>query len=267
MEKGTRTSGFWWFQLLFWSIAGSALFLSGVTQMPLLQAAIRNAFLLIAGFMSSFFLAMLIDELRWMAVLRLRLAAYSLAYVVALFCVVVINAITFTLRGVPLGEITFGQWFSGTFNLALVCAFWSELFIQRIYVRERPDSEGHTPENLVVEHKGRLVPVPLADISSIVAAGDYVTIRTASGTFLERQALHKLAETLGDEQFPRVHRSRLVNRGQVESVTPLKRGRYRLHLADGSSLTTSRGYRDVVEQSFLAGQGRVRPVRSSSAVR
>lgn len=265
MERGTRTAGFWWFQLIFWSIAGAALFLSGITQMPFLQAAVRNAFLLIAGFLSSFFLALLIDELRWMTVLRLRLAAYGLAYVVALFCVVVINAITFTLRGVPLGDMSFGQWFSGTFNLALVYAFWSELFIQQVYVRERPAPA--TPENLVVEHQGRLVPLPIEDIMSVVAAGDYVTIRTAGGTFLDRQALHKLAGTLGEERFPRVHRSRLVSRAHVESVTPLTRGRYRLHLADGSSLTTSRGYRDVVERRFLEGGGSSRPFRGPSAAR
>ena len=251
MEKGSRTAGFWWFQLIFWGIAGTALFLSGATQMPVMQAVIRNAFLLTAGFLSSFFLAQLIDELRWMTILRLRLVSYLLAYLVALFCVVVINAIHFTLRDVALTDITFGQWFSGTFNLALVYAFWSELFIQQIYAGKSTKVSSPPPDALVVEHGGRLVSVTLTDVTSITAAGDYVEIRTPEKTYLDRQALHKLAETLGEATFPRVHRSRLVNRDHVESVSPLSKGRYRLHLVDGSSLTTSRGYQDTVRKNFL----------------
>lgn len=251
MEQGNRTANFWWFQLVFWGLAGSLLFLSGTTQMPVLQAGIRNLFLLIAGFLSSFFFARLIDQLRWMSLLRLRLASYSLAYVVALFCVVVINAIHFTLRDIAITDITFGQWFSGTFNLALVYAFWSELFIQQAYIQPRNETTPGT-DKLVVEHRGRLIPLALADITAIHAAGDYVEVKTAEDSYLDRQALHHLADTLGDEHFPRVHRSSLVNRDHVESVTPLQKGRYRLHLADGSSITTSRSYRDTVERLFLA---------------
>ena len=252
METHTRTAQFWWFQLVFWSIAGSALFLSGVTQMPVFQAFVRNVFLLVAGFLSSFFLAMLIDELRWMKILRLRLTSYFLAYFIALFCVVFINAITFTLRGVAFGDITFGQWFSGTFNLALVYAFWSELFIQQIYIESRTAPTRPMVEKLVLEHSGTLISVQLNDIGSIIAAGDYVEVNTEDRTYLDRQTLHALEEVLGDDEFVRVHRSKLVNRNHVESVTPLSKGRYRLHLKSGSSLTTSRGYRGTVKERFLA---------------
>lgn len=252
MEQSNRTASFWWFQLAFWAIAGCLLFLSGVTQMPVLQAGIRNVFLLVAGFLSSFFFARLIDELRWMSMLRLRLTSYCLAYFVALFCVVVINAIHFTLRGVGIGDITVGQWFSGTFNLALVYAFWTELFIQQIYILPGKEPASSPPDKIVVEQKGRLIPVALADIMSIHAAGDYVEIRTAEATYLNRQTLRQMEEILGDERFPRVHRSSLVNRRHVKSVTPLQKGRYRLHLADGSSITSSVSYRDLIDRLFLA---------------
>ncbi len=252
METHTRTARFWWFQLVFWSIAGSALFLSGVTQMPLFQSLVRNLFLLIAGFLSSFFLAMLIDELRWMNILRLRLTSYCLAYVIALFCVIAINATSFPLRGTALGDITFGQWFSGTLNLALVYAFWSELFIQQVYIETRKDPVKPGTDRLVLEHSGSLISVPLTDIGSIIAAGDYVEINTAERSYLDRQTLHALEEVLGNNEFTRVHRSKLVNRKHVESVTPLSKGRYRLQLKNGATLTTSRGYRDTIKETFLA---------------
>lgn len=253
MAASQRTRGFWSFQAIFWTIAGAALFISGATQMPVAQAFVRNLYLLFAGFMSSFFLAMMIDQLRGLALIRVRLVSYSLAYFIALFCVVVINAISFTQQGVGYADLTFGQWFSGTMNFALVYAFWSELFIQRIYVDEAQGAPGQQrPDRLVVEHRGEMVPLPLADVSSITAAGDYVEIHAAERKYLYRQTLQALEESLASGDFLRVHRSALVNVPLVESVGPLGKGRYQLHFRDGSVATTSRGYREVVEKTFLA---------------
>jgi hypothetical protein len=246
-----RTKQFWLFQGVFWGVAGAALFISGLTQMPVHEALIRNLFLFLAGFMTSFFLAMVIDELRWLRTLRLRVATYGLAYVVALFCVIVINAISFTLRGVELADISLGQWVSGAMNLGLVYAFWSELFIQQIYIADvKPEPQ--TPEKIVVEHRGGLVPVRIADIESIGAAGDYVEISANGRTYLNRQTLHSIESAYGESLFIRVHRSTLVNRHHVESVAPLGKGRYQLRLKSGAAVTSSRGYRDAIEESFLS---------------
>jgi DNA-binding LytR/AlgR family response regulator len=248
-----RTARFWWFQAIFWTVAGLALFISGATQMPLFQAFVRNLFLLFAGFLSSFFLAMVIDELRWMNVLRLRVSSYALAYVVALFCVVVINAISYTLRGIALAEMTFGQWFAGAMNLGLIYAFWSELFIQQIYFDARSeDRKSPATDKVIVEHQGSLISVPLAEIGSITAAGDYVEIHVGQKSYLDRHTLHSLEETLGDSMFLRVHRSKLVNRQHVEAISPLSKGRYQLQLRDGTTVESSRGYQDVIRDTLLA---------------
>lgn len=253
MASSPRTTGFWWFQAIFWSVAGTALFISGATQMPLVQALVRNLYLLLAGFMSSFFLAMMIDQLRDLPLVRIRLASWTLAYFIALFCVVVINAISFTQQGVPLDNLTFGQWFSGTMNFALVYAFWSELFIQRIYADPKHGQQAEQrPDRLVVEHRGELLPLPLTEVSSITAAGDYVEIHAGGRKYLYRQTLQALEDNLGGGTFLRIHRSALVNADLVESVSPLGKGRYRLRLRDGSVATSSRGYRNVVQETFLA---------------
>lgn len=249
-----RTGRFWGFQAIFWSIAGAALFVSGATQMPFTEAFVRNLFLLVVGFLSSFFLAMLIDQLRFMPILKLRLTSYGLAYAIAAFCVVTINAITFTLRGLPLDALQFGQWFSGALNLGLIYAFWSELFIQQIYLDDMPVAETSAPlEKLIVEHAGKMISLPLADVHSISAAGDYVEIHAGGKSYLDRNTLSAVEERLGAGEFVRVHRSRLVNATRVQSVTPLGKGRYRLHLDDDSSIETSRGYRDAVRLAFLTG--------------
>ena len=245
-----RTKQFWRFQAIFWLIAGLALLVSGATQMPIAEAFVRNLFLCIAGFPTSFFLAMAVDELRWMSILRLRVSSYGLAYIVALFCVVVINAITFTLRGVSLGDITFGQWFSGAMNLGLLYAFWAELFIQQIY-HPPVDTGSKKAPRIVVEHRGSLVPLDPSDIDSISAAGDYVEINSGGRTYLDRQTLQSLESQLAVD-FVRVHRSVLVNRHHVQSVAPLTKGRYRLTLANREVVTSSRGYRETVERHFLS---------------
>ena len=244
-----RSKEFWRFQGIFWSVAGAALFLSGLSQADPLDAFVRNLFLFIVGFLTSFFLAMVVDELRWLSMLRLRLVSYSLAYVVALFCTVVINAISNTMLGIDFGDMTLGRWAAGALNLGLVYAFWTELFIQQIY-QERPATNIDAPRRIVVEHRGDLVPVETAEIESVTAAGDYVEILCDGRTYLDRQTLRSIEDLLG-EGFVRVHRSALINRSKVASVTPLNRGRYRINLASGASVSTSRGYSDVVRAEFL----------------
>ncbi len=238
------------FQAVFWLVAGALLFLSGTTQMPVFDALVRNGFLLVAGFLTSFFLAMAIDELRWLESLRLRVTAYALAYLVALFCVVVINAISFELRGVAFDDMRFGQWFSGAMNLGLVYAFWAELFIQQIYIRA-PGIERRAPERIQVEHRGRKVSLNPADIDSIAAAGDYVEIACGDVTYLNRQTLQSLDEAFGEDVFVRIHRSLLVNRHRVVNVRALSKGRYELTLEGGLTVTSSRGYRDDVHDTFV----------------
>ena len=248
-----RSRGFWTFQLLFWLIAGTALFVSGATQMPIIDALVRNLFLTIAGFLTSFFLAMVIDELRWLALLRLRLISYALSYLVALFCVVAINAITFELIGIDIPDITPGQWFSGAMNLGLVYAFWSELFIQQIYLDES-GIEQDAPATITVDHRGREVILDARDIEAIQAAGDYVEIDCSGTTYLDRRTLRSLESAFGDGDFIRVHRSTLVNRHHIERIGPLSKGRYQLTLTSGNVVTSSRGYRDAVHERLVTSQ-------------
>lgn len=246
-----RSRGFWTFQAIFWLVAGSALFISGATQMPVADALVRNLFLMIAGFLTSFFLAMAIDELRWLDPVRLRIASYVLAYFVALFCVVVINAISFALRGIAIPDMTAGQWFSGAMNLGLVYAFWSELFIQNVYL-ERTGVEREAPARIKVEHRGREIVLEAGDIEAIRAAGDYVEIDSGGTTFLDRRTLRSLEEAFGDRDFVRVHRSTLVNRHHVARIASLSKGRYQLTLTGGNVVTSSRGYRDAVRERLVA---------------
>lgn len=249
-----RSKQFWQFQAIFWTVAGLALFISGATQMPVPNALVRNLFLFLAGFLSSFFLAMAIDELRWLPVLRLRVVSYALAYIVALFCVVAINAISYTMLNIPLSDMSFGQWVSGALNLGLIYAFWSELFLQQIYSRPvKPVIQ--PPERLVVEHRGAQISLSVGEVSAFVAAGDYVEIHCGGKTYLRRQTLQSIEASCGNNQFVRVHRSVLVNRDRVQSVSSLGKGRFQLSLHGDTTVESSRGYKSAVQETFLTDAG------------
>jgi two-component system response regulator AlgR len=63
--------------------------------------------------------------------------------------------------------------------------------------------------NLLVQDRGRLVRVPLADVLYFKAELKYVTLRTASHSWIMDESLTDLEARLGD-RFIRVHRNALV---------------------------------------------------------
>ena len=254
--SATRSNAFWWFQLLFWSIAGAALFISGVTQTDWLSSAIRNLFLLIAGFLSSFFLASMVDRLRDMDELRLRVIVFPLAYLIASLCVVTINAISFTRAGVAYADISWGMWLSGAMNFALVYWFWSELFIQQVYLKgSSPISpqvqKAAGADRLVVDDRGSKTRIPIDEIHAVLAAGDYVEIDIGERVLLDRRTIRSLEERLASAGFVRVHRSAIVNPERVRSIQPSGNGRYLLTLLNDRAVPTSKGYEQQVREILL----------------
>ena len=77
-------------------------------------------------------------------------------------------------------------------------------------------------------------------IGYVQAAGNYVELHTAEGTFLLRQSLKQMADALGGE-FSASHRSILVNLEHVLSIEPNASGSgYIIHLKNGITAPLSR---------------------------
>jgi hypothetical protein len=85
--------------------------------------------------------------------------------------------------------------------------------------------------------------VPIDEIESISAAGNYVEIGWAHRTLLHRTTLASVEEELG-EAFVRVHRGRLVRRDAVRRIETDKSGDFTLTLASGAQVRGSRRYRE-----------------------
>lgn len=104
-----------------------------------------------------------------------------------------------------------------------------------------------TGDRLSIRDGQRTVRVDLATVRWVDAAGDYMCIHTDAETFVLRATMRELESRLDPRQFPRVHRSTLVNVARVASLRPHLNGEQFLALDCGHEIKLSRSYRDRVE--------------------
>ena len=102
------------------------------------------------------------------------------------------------------------------------------------------------PERLMVMAGSRRVPVETSAVERFEAADNYVVIHWANREGLLRATLQSLETRLDPRLFARVHRSTLVNLAHVREAQPLSDGSWRLILASGAEVVTSRSYREDV---------------------
>ena len=91
--------------------------------------------------------------------------------------------------------------------------------LRRVAQRLRPAQVATAPDApvLVVNDRGRLLRVPLAEVLYLKAELKYVTLRTAAHAYVLDDALADLEQRLGDN-FLRVHRNALVARSAVRAL-------------------------------------------------
>jgi len=87
---------------------------------------------------------------------------------------------------------------------------------------------------------GRMVRVPVAQVRHFEARDDYVAAWTATGRHILAVRMATLAAQLNPAVFVRVHRSHIVRLDAVAEMERLGSGRYRLTLAGGATVDTSR---------------------------
>jgi two-component system, LytTR family, response regulator len=114
-------------------------------------------------------------------------------------------------------------------------------------------TESQTDRRLVVKTGGRVVFVDMSEIDWVEAAGNYVEVKTRSGSYLIREGIGSLSTRLDPSQFVRIHRSIIVNVRKIKELQPCNRGEYMVVLKDGKQLSCSRGYRAKL-QDLIAAQ-------------
>lgn len=99
-------------------------------------------------------------------------------------------------------------------------------------------------ERLLVPVGERLELIESRAIHWLEADDNYVNVHTGSRAHLIRRTLQDLLSQLGHERFVRIHKSTAVNVSEIQSLTPLFKGDYEVHLRNGQTLRMSRRYRD-----------------------
>jgi two-component system, LytTR family, response regulator len=95
-----------------------------------------------------------------------------------------------------------------------------------------------------IKEKNGIIFVPVDGILWIEAADKYVELHTADRTYLARQTVQSLEESLDPKQFVRIHRSTIVRKVAVRGLHPLFHGDYLVRLNNGTELALSRNFRE-----------------------
>ena len=102
------------------------------------------------------------------------------------------------------------------------------------------------PARLLVESGGVFVPVAVADVLWVEAAGDYARLHTRGRTYLASQGIGALAERLDPARFARVHRSTVVALDALQALERDQSGGFTARLVDGAVVRVSRTYADTI---------------------
>jgi two-component system LytT family response regulator len=105
-------------------------------------------------------------------------------------------------------------------------------------------------DRFVVRENERIFFVPVSDVIWIEAAGSYACIHLAKGSHILRETMTNLENRLAAQRFFRVRKSAIVNGSRIREIRPMFHGEYDLVLTDGTTLTSSRRFRQNI-QTFL----------------
>jgi two-component system LytT family response regulator len=112
--------------------------------------------------------------------------------------------------------------------------------LEELNARERARGR----ERLVVRTPERAFFLRTDTIDYIEAAGKFVHLHVGRTMHALRESMAELEQELDPARFLRISRSVIVNLDRIQEIQPWFQGDYVLILADGTKLTSTRGYRD-----------------------
>jgi len=121
--------------------------------------------------------------------------------------------------------------------------------LQKVQERRSGTKKALAEQHLLLNEKGRVTVIRLADILRLEAADNYVMIFTSQHQHMMRQTLSGLQERLGQD-FVRCHRSHIVRLDQIAQILPAQKGDAELVLLNDTRLPCSRQHRDEVVQGL-----------------
>ncbi|HSJ25819.1 MAG TPA: LytTR family DNA-binding domain-containing protein [Longimicrobiales bacterium] len=118
----------------------------------------------------------------------------------------------------------------------------------RTLLEELQQARPRRSERLVVRSGGRIVLLQTSEIDWVEAASNYVRLHAGGKEYLLRETMTALEEKLDPAEFLRIHRSTIVRIDRIRELEPLFQGDYVVILKDDTRLTSSRGYRERLQE-------------------
>lgn len=239
---------FWIFHVTFWVIAAIALLLYGLTYGHAQVAVVRNLYNPLLGFGLSYLIKTIYDSRLPPGFGYRLLLIVGLSCLSALVAAMVVNPITFGLLGYDIGDLSLRNLLQDGLYFVLLFLVWSLLYLQlagRSLVPAPSETTGL--ETISVTKGNQVFKLDLAKIDCIKASGDYVELCTETGSYLKYGTISSYEKELDTGMFVRVHRSVMVNRNRIVSVSGPTKGQYWIKLQDGQEIRSSRRYKEVVE--------------------
>ena len=89
----------------------------------------------------------------------------------------------------------------------------------------------------------RVVFLDPAQLAAVRAEGNYIAVQHTDSSYLLRETISRMADTLKSFGFIQIHRSVLVNRRFVSAIRPRATGQYELRMKNGQKYTVTRTYK------------------------
>jgi two-component system LytT family response regulator len=115
-----------------------------------------------------------------------------------------------------------------------------------------PVVPGRRRDRFAVKRRGEIIFLKTEQIDWIQAEANYSRIHTGDVSYLLRESMQSLDDTLDPEMFVRVHRSAIINIDRVQKVIASSDGAYSIVLTTGAAVPLGPSYRTRLEQ--LIGQ-------------
>jgi two-component system LytT family response regulator len=97
-------------------------------------------------------------------------------------------------------------------------------------------------ERLVIKTRRRVFFVLVSEINYVITQGNYLKIIVHGKSHLLRSTMSRLESKLDPKQFIRIHRSTLVNVGQLQELQPYRKDEVLAIMKDGKRLSVSRRF-------------------------
>lgn len=120
----------------------------------------------------------------------------------------------------------------------------------RLFKRFKPKKK--YLERVMIKSADEVLFLKAGEVDWIEPDGNYLKIHKGKETHLLRETMKSIESKLDPKQFVRIQRSAIVNVERINKLHPLFRGEYVVILADGTRLTSTRGYRHKLQEAFDA---------------